>query len=74
MAPFREGSSARAPALTAEYRLFLAATGGDMSVFGSPDRLAGFGGVDPGCGKQAGPPWSRAEALRRRQPLPEPIR
>ncbi|GHG35439.1 IS110 family transposase [Streptomyces hydrogenans] len=26
---------------------FLAATGGDMSVFGTPDRLAGFGGVAP---------------------------
>ena len=26
---------------------FLAATGGDMSVFGSADRLAGFGGVAP---------------------------
>jgi transposase len=26
---------------------FLAATGGDMSFFGTPDRLAGFGGVAP---------------------------
>ncbi|WP_328792953.1 MULTISPECIES: IS110 family transposase [unclassified Streptomyces] len=26
---------------------FLAATGGDMAVFGTPDRLAGFGGVAP---------------------------
>ncbi|MET8538498.1 IS110 family transposase [Streptomyces sp. NPDC005065] len=26
---------------------FLAATGGDMSAFGTPDRLAGFGGVAP---------------------------
>ncbi|WP_206310845.1 IS110 family transposase [Streptomyces sp. A1547] len=26
---------------------FLAATGGDMTVFGTPDRLAGFGGVAP---------------------------
>ncbi|MFF4214179.1 IS110 family transposase [Streptomyces sp. NPDC001796] len=26
---------------------FLAATGGDMTVFGTPDRLAGFGGVSP---------------------------
>ncbi|MFI8952848.1 IS110 family transposase [Streptomyces sp. NPDC053750] len=26
---------------------FLAATGGDMSLFGTPDRLAGFGGVAP---------------------------
>ncbi|MFE5947084.1 IS110 family transposase [Streptomyces sp. NPDC056480] len=26
---------------------FLAPTGGDMSVFGTPDRLAGFGGVAP---------------------------
>ncbi|MBW8801383.1 MAG: IS110 family transposase [Streptomyces sp.] len=26
---------------------FLAATGGDMNVFGTPDRLAGFGGVAP---------------------------
>ncbi|MFJ2598621.1 IS110 family RNA-guided transposase [Streptomyces erythrochromogenes] len=26
---------------------FVAATGGDMSVFGTPDRLAGFGGVAP---------------------------
>ncbi|MFC8583028.1 IS110 family transposase [Streptomyces sp. NPDC057217] len=26
---------------------FLAATGGDMSAFGTPDRLAGFGGVTP---------------------------
>lgn len=26
---------------------FLAATGGDMAAFGSPDRLAGFGGVAP---------------------------
>lgn len=26
---------------------FLAATGGDMAVFGAPDRLAGFGGVAP---------------------------
>ncbi|MFC9916768.1 IS110 family transposase [Streptomyces sp. NPDC127197] len=26
---------------------FLAATGGDMSIFGTPDRLAGFGGVAP---------------------------
>ncbi len=26
---------------------FLAATGGDMVVFGTPDRLAGFGGVAP---------------------------
>ncbi|MFE2483146.1 IS110 family transposase [Streptomyces mirabilis] len=26
---------------------FLAATGGDMAIFGTPDRLAGFGGVAP---------------------------
>ncbi|WP_406434350.1 IS110 family transposase [Streptomyces sp. NBC_01589] len=26
---------------------FLAATGGDMTLFGTPDRLAGFGGVAP---------------------------
>ncbi|WP_329302312.1 IS110 family transposase [Streptomyces sp. NBC_00659] len=26
---------------------FLAATGGDMNLFGTPDRLAGFGGVAP---------------------------
>ncbi|MFD7377691.1 IS110 family RNA-guided transposase [Streptomyces mirabilis] len=26
---------------------FLAATGGDMTIFGTPDRLAGFGGVAP---------------------------
>ncbi|GHH85400.1 hypothetical protein GCM10017771_18110 [Streptomyces capitiformicae] len=26
---------------------FLAATGGDMTAFGTPDRLAGFGGVAP---------------------------
>lgn len=26
---------------------FLAATGGDMSLFSTPDRLAGFGGVAP---------------------------
>lgn len=26
---------------------FLAATGGDMSAFGTPDRLVGFGGVAP---------------------------
>ncbi|MGW0570244.1 IS110 family transposase [Streptomyces tauricus] len=26
---------------------FLAATGGDMALFGTPDRLAGFGGVAP---------------------------
>lgn len=32
------------PILGAE---FLAATGGDMAIFGSPDRLAGFGGVAP---------------------------
>ncbi|MEW2077334.1 MULTISPECIES: IS110 family transposase [unclassified Streptomyces] len=36
---------------------FLAATGGDMSLFGTPDRLAGFGGVAPvprGSGKISG--------------------
>ncbi|MFF3245894.1 IS110 family transposase [Streptomyces sp. NPDC002870] len=32
------------PILGAE---FVAATGGDMTAFGSPDRLAGFGGVAP---------------------------
>jgi transposase len=32
------------PILGAE---FLAATGGDMIAFGTPDRLAGFGGVAP---------------------------
>ncbi|WP_033223027.1 IS110 family transposase [Kitasatospora phosalacinea] len=32
------------PVLGAE---FLAATGGDMAIFASPDRLAGFGGVAP---------------------------
>ena len=32
------------PILRAE---FLAATGGDMATFASPDRLAGFGGVAP---------------------------
>jgi transposase len=32
------------PLLGAE---FLASTGGDMSAFGTPDRLAGFGGVAP---------------------------
>ncbi|MFF4731650.1 hypothetical protein ACFY3M_41430 [Streptomyces mirabilis] len=35
------------PILGAE---FAAATGGDMTVFGTPDRLAGFGG------RAAGPP------------------
>jgi transposase len=27
---------------------FIAATGGDMDAFGSPDRLAGFAGLAPG--------------------------
>lgn len=27
----------------------LAATAGDMTAFGTPDRLAGFGGVAPGA-------------------------
>lgn len=36
---------------------FIAATGGDMAVFGSPDRLAGVAGlapVPPGSGKVSG--------------------
>ncbi|MFF7159667.1 IS110 family transposase [Streptomyces sp. NPDC008139] len=39
------------PILGAE---FLAATGGDMEAFGTPDRLAGFGGVAPAPPRDSG--------------------
>ncbi len=49
---------------------FLAATGGDMSVFGTPDRLAGFGGVAPAprdSGKISGNPRRPQRYNRRLQ-------